>query len=393
MKVSVILQKSCVFLLLAVLLWLLCVIFRPFEPRYQGKRLSLWMNDLSNWEGPDEYKQATNAVRHIGIRVLPYALELCRTKVSGETRKGRFEEWLNKRKLIGVEIGELYQMHPAGEVNPHWESQELFRILGPSGKPAIPSLIKLLCDNDRDVAETAACDLAYIGPDAIPPLIGALANQNAQVREFSAHALGWLGESFRKITEVKGPNSGVRYAIGAVEERFKPQIQLVLPALLQCLKDEDRRVRSAAAFALGSIREDAPAVVPALITALETETNPALETETSHTASDFLESGIFIALGHYGTNASPAVPLLVKFLKSHEINSWRRALHALNKIDPETAKTFMEQWKTHVTELRHLPDPPSKQLQRPLQSLETNSLSTNAPLERPPPFSQEIENN
>jgi HEAT repeat protein len=118
-----------------------------------------------------------------------------------------------------------------------------------------------------------------------------------------------------------------------VEERFKPQIQPALPALLQCLKNKDHRVRSAAALALTQCDAAASSTVPALIAALEKETNNSV-------------SGIFYALGSYKTNASPAVPLLLEIVKSQPYPlPLNPALNALRKIDPEAAKPFIEEWK------------------------------------------------
>ena len=347
MNISATVRKYRVFILVGIFLWIAWAVCHPLEPRYQGKRLSAWVDDLNpNSENDIQMQEkAVEALRHIGMPAVRLALKLCRAKEtsSKESLKEKLEEWLGKQKLYGVPVAELYGFHQVVAENPHAQSWEIFAALGSIGKPAIPSLIKLLGNSDRDVADTASSDLVYIGSDTIPSLINVLTNHNAQIRENAAVSLGGLGESFRQVTEIKGTNGGVGYAMGAVQERFKPQIQPVLPALLQCLKDEDRRVRSAAAFALMQCDADPSSAVPALIAALEKETNYSM-------------SEIFYALGHYKTNASAAVPLLLKIVKLQQrplpIND---ALNALHRIDPEAAKQFIEKWKASITSMNAIP--------------------------------------
>jgi hypothetical protein len=54
-------------------------------------------------------------------------------------------------------------------------------------------------------------------------------------------------------------------------------------------------------------------------------------------------------LGNLGTNAGPAVPLLVHILESNPAefhsSTKEQALGNLMKIDPDTAKPFVQKWK------------------------------------------------
>ena len=138
-----------------------------------------------------------------------------------------------------------------------------------------------------------------------------------------------------------------------------------------CLKDEDSLVRENAALALGRFGTNSPAtVVPALLNALQTETNfgvaiafmsvlglskedapsvvPAiiryLQRETNNWG---MLSGPINVLGNFGTNAKPAVPALVHIVETK--SGWQdgvfspqmSALVALSKIDPGAGKPFV----------------------------------------------------
>jgi hypothetical protein len=321
MKISTAIRWGRIAILLGILLWLICVLFHPFEPRYQGRRLSAWADILAqplydeepNAQVAQELRanadQAADAIRHVGKRALPYALKWSYAKDSAF--KEKFNEWAGTIHLFGAQITELYEIHfhSADELN--YRSVQVFKALGPAAAPAIPALIKML--QDKEVAVIAASDLYYIGPDVIPPLIEALTNRNAQVRKFAA----------------------------AILARFPSQIRPAAPLLLSCLKDEDYEVRETAAYALGSIGTDAPTVVPALMAAFNLETNKPQWPFVS-------------ALGCFGTNATLAVPLLVKILESPDQTAQsgllkRITMNALRKIDPETAKPFIEKWKAGFT--------------------------------------------
>ena len=94
--------------------------------------------------------------------------------------------------------------------------------------------------------------------------------------------------------------------------------------------DENHYVRMEAAMALGRIGGDPTVIVPALVRCLEEETN------------GFQSTLIITAITRFGTNARPAIPILVKIIESKQIGVANHALGALQKIDPETAKPFIE---------------------------------------------------
>ena len=284
-----------IFVSIAILIW------HPFEPRHEGKRLSVWVKVLfDTGEQADDIQlerqrqrsrdQATEAVRHIGTDALPYALRLLQAKDSAF-----------KEKLIDLaKKQEIIHFHFTSADEKRVEGVEIFYALGPIAKPAVPSLIKLLQGQDPGAAEMASYALASIGPDAINPLIGMLGNSNAKTRSLAARALGVL----------------------------QSKAQAAVPALLLCLKDPNHEVRQDTAAALGYIGGDATTIVPALITCLEEQTN-------------MMRLRIISAIGRFGTNARPAIPVLVKIVETNEMFTSSWAFSTLRKIDPQITNEFI----------------------------------------------------
>jgi HEAT repeat protein len=310
MKILAVIQKGRVFLLAGILVGLLCVIFHPLGPRYEGKPLSIWAADLLgpklSWDtapSPEalaKQDQAVIAIRHFGIQALPLALQWCGTEDSAFMEK--FKDWFNEQKVFPAHLPSDYDYQKRG--------LKIFEVLGPTAKSAIPSLIELLQRKHSYTLSTVSCALTYTGPEAIPSLINELTNQSPQARTFAAITLGSFGA----------------------------QAKAAEPGLLLCVKEKDYSMQNYAAIALAEIGAEPTNAVPALIAALEKET------------SDFnrFAPGVFYALGRFGTNAKPAVPLLVKIIESDQKPFWfsNPALRALDKIDPKTAQPFIEQRNT-----------------------------------------------
>jgi len=112
--------------------------------------------------------------------------------------------------------------------------------LGADAAPAIPQLAQMLKQGRN--CNSAAYTLANIGPNALPVLIDALTNGGRSAR-----------------LEVAG-------AIGTA--RFGEAGEAAVPALVECLGDNDPGVRANALAALQSIPKRPEIAVPALIAAL-----------------------------------------------------------------------------------------------------------------------------
>lgn len=344
MKISAT-TRNCVFfvLLAGIFVWLLFAIFRPFEPRYQGKRLTEWAKEVCPLEpfSPKDWRsselraqndRAVAAIQHIGANAaLPWALKLCRTRDSWLKRKleDGIQDWANGYNDQVGEYNEIHSRHEwRSEIHVHLttaadkqaEGGNIIWALGPKAAPAIPALIQLLQNQDETFVSVATYALRGIGTDAVPPVMALLNSTNRVIR-------------FRAISAL---------------ELFGPEARIAVPALVQCLASPDPATRDCAVRSLASIKTDAPLVVPAIVRCAENDTN-------------YMSRLVcFQALGNFGTNAKPAVPLLVHILEAdsrfpspESPAGYRQAwvLGALERIDPETAKPFVEKWKASMTNL------------------------------------------
>ena len=116
--------------------------------------------------------------------------------------------------------------------------------LGAIGKDAVPTLVRMLKEKERDVRETAPLALALVGPaarEAVGQLIELLKDDDVEVRFAAAAALGAVGS--------EGKES-------------------VAP-LAAALGDKEGKVRAQAARALGRLGGEAADAVPALDQRLE----------------------------------------------------------------------------------------------------------------------------
>jgi HEAT repeats len=362
------LAKTRKYVLLVVLagifIWVFCIIFQPFEPRepqYEGKKLTNWAKEVcplepfspKDWRSPAvraQNERAVAAIQHIGAKAsLPWALKLCRAKDSWF--KKQLEDLTEQHNNSAWPNEPRFKIHITSASEKQNEGGNIIWALGPKAAPAIPALIQLLQNQDETFVPIATYALRGIGTNAIPPVMALLNSTNRIIRLRVMLAL----------------------------ELFGPEAQMAVPALVQCLGSPDPGTRFRAVGALGSIKTDAPLVVPAIVRCIESDTNkwsrlPCIQ-----------------ALGRFGTNAKPAASVLVSILKSDprfpspespDGYSQASVLGALERIDPEAAKPFLEKWKASRTNtapanarqpVRTL-NSPVKLLKNPL-SAETNSAS------------------
>jgi HEAT repeat protein len=151
-----------------------------------------------------------------------------------------------------------------------------------------------------------AYGLIALGADAkpsIPTLIALLNDKNPDVRYVAVFALRSLGR-------VAGD---------------------ALPSLIKCLKDPDFRVQSDAILGLGEIHQEPERVIPILVKLLDEPQNP------QH--SVIIRGNAIWSLLHFGAQAKPAVPRLLRLLDDAHEGIRYNATNALKAIDPDaTAK-------------------------------------------------------
>lgn len=251
-------RHSSILIFAGIILFLANAVWHPWEPRYQGKRLSAWVDDLPViddgwWIGQIEQemqptnRQAAEAIRQIGAKALPLALSYCAAHDSSLMEK--LKDWINQQKTLDFNLWSDYDYQLRGIA--------IFQVLGSTGKPAIPILLQRLASKDAKTVNIATIALFYISPESVPPLIAALTSANDQVRSTAAMTLA----------------------------NFETQASAAVPDLIRCLRDKNPRVRSNAAGSLGGVGGDPNVIVPALLICLKDE-----DSSTRNMAACSLES-------------------------------------------------------------------------------------------------------
>ncbi len=235
------------------------------------------------------------------------------------------------------------------------------------GEPAIPSFIKLLDSNDDDLCLRAASSLRHLGAkakQAVPRLVAILNDKqrSTAVRSMVVNALGCM---------IPERNDTIPHVIGALEDadeqvsstaayvlRRVDDEKVVVPVLMQALKDKRGQVRWAAADSLGSLGPKAKAAVQPLCKLLEAE-QPGMRNIAARAlmgigpeAKEAVPSLIKAlqdedhmvrfycvkALGEMNKDAEAAVPALLRALDDKVVGLRDEAARVLKLIDPDAAK-------------------------------------------------------
>lgn len=173
-------------------------------------------------------------------------------------------------------------------------------ILGARSVESIPEVAAALAD--PQYAPEAGLALSFMGSPAVPTLRDALHADEPAVRREALRALGKL------------------------RERASIDPQIVVPLLLDSLKDVDAPVRQVAVTYLGIVRDRPQEEVAGLITALQ---DP--QAEVRQAAAE--------ALSSYGLDAEAAIPALNKATKDPDEDVQREAARALVHISELKGKT------------------------------------------------------
>jgi HEAT repeat protein len=125
------------------------------------------------------------------------------------------------------------------------------------------------------------------------------------------------------LIELKGPDPERRRS-AAMSLGKAPAIHAVTP-LIEALKDQDAKVRKAAARSLGVIGPEAKAAMVPLISALRD-------------SNDEVKAAAAAAVREFGRDAKDAVPALTEMYKSTNNDLRAQAALALKRIDPDAAR-------------------------------------------------------
>lgn len=229
----------------------------PHEPTYQGKTLRFWLEE--GIAGGPMATADTNdviAVRQFGSAAVPVLLKMAQAKDSPLKR-----EWI---KLVQTQS--LIHIHVNTDEDYHAMACMGFYALGPMGKDAVPSLIKLLKSNRPYIQNPAGDCLGNIGPAAkaaVPVILPFINETNRIVRWDATIILGRIHSEPALVVPVLMRNlnptnvilSTTIFALGQFGKDAEPAV----PALLQCLSNNNEFVRINTTNALKQIDPEAAA--------------------------------------------------------------------------------------------------------------------------------------
>ena len=217
--------------------------------------------------------------------------------------------------------------------------------LGAAAEPAIPTLVRLLGDDNEAVGLNAAYALAHLGEAGVAPLVEALRTHDGENVD---DARCFIDEGQKSELEMVARNA----AHGLVAAGLP-----AVPALLDCARGAGPRARKYALFALGELDTDAAAVVDALIAGCGDE-DPTVRlnavealglkrgTEAAAAAlagalfdgNDEVRFNASLALARLGPAAAPATGALVEALRDGNRYTMGYAVEALERIDTPEAR-------------------------------------------------------
>jgi len=300
---------------LAGFAWL---VLRPHEPIYQGKPLSHWLQEAYHRgahqvEGSNS--PAEKAIRELGPNAVPYLIKLAGTRYSAP------------RMLLGAFAREpnLATLHLPRQEYKLDMAIWGFRLLGPQAKAAVPALIRLLNDGNGWTRMDAAACLARIGPDAepaVPALLAGLQRTNISSKEYqnfrywSLFALGEMGPRARlAVPQLETMTNDVAARLALI----KINQQSCQPIVEQLKDISDPETWRETAWLMGSLGSNAEPAIPLLLDVVS-QSNLSLRATALG------------ALGEIHRKPDLCVPVIIPFLRSTNLNVRRMALYSIRNF-------------------------------------------------------------
>ena len=319
---------------MALLLWVSSLA----EPEYKGVKLSVWLERYHNEVNAEPQRMETvDAIRQIGSNAVPTLISWL--SASDSKLKIKLMDLAEKQSFIKFKITLAMEYHDRALLG--------FELLGQQAKSAIPELEKLLYRPKATTYATLA--LCCFGENAIPVFVRALTNTDLEVKQSLAFAIyehyydEELVESPESrmllpvslpvpllLTLLEDPNYQVRVVairqIGDAAHQGVIQPLTAVPLLIKELKVLHFRYFNEAAAALATIGPDAQDAIPALLDILA---------EASKTADRESGANALGTLRALKAKPSEVVPLLERYLKTHDADTRRWAIDSLKKYGPD----------------------------------------------------------
>jgi HEAT repeat protein len=291
--------KRISLLILAVLLTIGAVYYSlpSSEPRYQGRVLSLWLEDLDESKPAEARERAKTVLTQAAKEAAPTFVEILRAKDSKFNMM--MIAWAGRQNILKLNF-------QTADVR----REEAVREFSRFSTGAIPVLTNLL--HDPELAFQAVHTLSGTGPQAAIHLIRALDHTNESVRIDAVMGLLNIYMNSVRLKNFVTPVPGWQGNLPT---------NAAVAALVKSLKDVSPSVCANATYALGDRREEPESIIPALVENLGKMNPPHVRQSAADT------------LGKYEQRAIPAVPTLEKLLNDAVPLVREAAEGALRKID------------------------------------------------------------
>jgi HEAT repeat protein len=217
------------------------------------------------------------------------------------------------------------------------------------GGPAVPRLVKLLREADKDLRRDTLGLLWCIGENAretVPAVIKCLGDSDATVRAQAAITLGGIGGNTKAAASalaraLKDNDADVRVcASTAILDHMRSHQEEALTVLLSCLHVPDAPVREHAARELGWLKKIRPRAVAGLRAALK---DP----------DESVRNGVVDSLCHLANQTPVAIPALIVAVEDSCESVRMNAVRSLGDLD-KPGKTVLD------VMIKALHDPSSK---------------------------------
>lgn len=298
------------------------------EPRFQGRRISLWLEDFA----AQKSVPVDQALREAGTNALPFVVQELE-KSDSPWQTGYRRLWFKcpapLQKILPTPKPPLAVVHGANA----------FFYIGTNSLASAIALLQHKSPTVRQAAAWGICTLRRQSPtanQAIPALTTALNDPDQYVRFYALLAFTEMGadasNAVPAITAVLAPVTtnavtNINFALYAAAARslgkIGPAAMSALPALEAALQAPNPYLRGQTAAAIWRISGEVDTALPVLL--------HTLPLESEHSKWDWI-----IALGEMGPRATAAVPQLkLELTQAKEIWVLDYVTNALRKIDPQ----------------------------------------------------------
>jgi HEAT repeat protein len=230
-------------------------------------------------------------------------------------------------------LDELIRYAPLGADARAFVARLLARSEATARATALPLLVRVLQETDREVRESALAALRSLGPYTLaeaPLFVPVLRNRKAPAaaRAYAARVLGEMGPDNARsapelIVALADDDRSVRRMAALALGQIAPRMPVAVGALTRLLDDPDEEVRTLAVRALRELRP-VGGTLPGLVRALADNSDAVVEVAVE-------------ALAHYGVPGRPDVRTLSEALKSKRSRVRIYAADTLADLGPAAA--------------------------------------------------------